>query len=188
MPVIEALFLRGRFTLEDVNATAWAMMFYCAGIPFFCSIKVITPAFFARKDMKTPMKVSIAAIIFNLIMNLILMIPLRQGGLALATVLSSVMNNTVLLILLHRNGFKLNWQELCSTILKTFLASGAAVAGAMAAIPYLMKLPHSAGGKFTGIMILLCIFGMIYIAASFIVKAAELREFLSILKRRGKKS
>jgi hypothetical protein len=82
----------------------------------------------------------------------------------------------------------LNGQELCSTILKTFLASGAAVAGAMAAIPYLMKLPHSAGGKFTGIMILLCIFGMIYIAASFIVKAAELREFLSILKRRGKKS
>ena len=188
VPVIEALFLRGRFTMEDVNATAWAMMFYCAGIPFFCSIKVITPAFFARKDMKTPMKVSIAAMIFNLIMNLILMIPLRQGGLALATVLSSILNNTVLLILLHRNGFKLNWHELGSTILKTCLASGAAVAGAMAAIPYLMELPRSTGGKFTGIMVLLCIFGVIYIAASFIVKAAELREFLSLLKRRGKKS
>ena len=187
-PIIEALFLRGRFTLEDVNSTAWAMMFYCAGIPFFCSIKVITPAFFARKDMKTPMKVSIAAIIFNLIMNLILMIPLRQGGLALATVLSSVMNNSVLLILLHRSGFRLNWKELLSTILKTCAASAAAVAVSMAAIPYLMMLPGSAGGKFTGIMILLALFGVIYLIASFIVKAAELREFLSLLKRRGRKN
>lgn len=186
--IIEALFLRGRFTAEDVSSTAWAMLFYCAGIPFFCSLKVITPAFFARKDMKTPMKVSIAAIIFNLIMNLALMIPLRQGGLALATVLSSVFNNVVLLVLLHRKSFKLDWRVLAVTICKSCLAAAAATAAGMAASPYLMSLPRGAGGKFAGIIILLFIFGTVYLAAGLIIRIAELREFLSLLKRRGKRS
>lgn len=186
--IIEALFLRGRFTMADVDSTAWAMLFYCAGIPFFCSLKVITPAFFARKDMKTPMKVSIAALIFNFIMNLILMIPLKQGGLALATVLSSVLNNVVLLFLLHRSGFKLNWRELGKTITKTFSASAAAVAAGLFAIPYLMQLPSNAGGKFVGIMILLCIFGVVYLIAAYVVRTAELREFISLLNRRGKRN
>lgn len=186
--IIEALFLRGRFTMADVDSTAWAMLFYCAGIPFFCSLKVITPAFFARKDMKTPMKISIIALIFNLIMNLVLMIPLKQGGLALATVLSSVLNNVVLLFLLHRSGFKLNWRELGKTITKTFSASAAAVAAGLFAIPYLMQLPSNAGGKFVGIMILLCIFGVVYLIAAYVVRTAELREFMSLLNRRGKRN
>ncbi len=186
--IIEALFLRGNFTMSDVDSMSWAMLFYCAGIPFFCSLKVITPAFFARKDMKTPMKVSIAALIFNFMMNLILMFPLKQGGLALATVLSSVLNNSVLLIILHRSSFKLNWQELGVTIAKTLVSSAVASAGTMLLAPYLMSLPGRAGGKFSGILLMLFVFGIIYFIANLLMRTAELREFLSLLKRRsGKK-
>ena len=185
--IIEALFLRGNFTMYDMTETSWAMLFYCMGIPFFCSVKVITPAFFARKDMKTPMKISMAAILINIILNLILMWKMKQGGLALATVLSSVFNNVLLLILLHKSNFRLNWRELLTTFSKTGIASVAAALVSLFIIPFLMKsgIP---GGKFPAIMVLLGCYGVIYLAASYLLRAAELNEFLCLLKKRGKKN
>ncbi len=182
--IIEALFLRGKFSMHDMDETAWAMLFYCTGIPFFCSLKVITPAFFARKDMKTPMKISILANILNLVLNLLLMYPLKQGGLALATVLASVFNNTILLFILHRSNLKLNWKELIFSLLKSFAACVPAVLISLSAIPLLMKIAKFNGGRFISIMILLMIFGISYFAGSFLVRSNELKEFVNILKRR----
>lgn len=186
--IIEALFLRGQFTLHDLKETSWAMLFYCTGIPFFCAVKVITPAFFARKDMKTPMKVSLFAIVFNIILNFVLMWPLKQGGLALATVLSSVFNNTVLLILLHRSNFQLDWKKLGVTFFKTVFSSGAAVLAGLLSVPYLVCVSQLRGGKFAATIVLLLIYGIVYLLASLAVRAEELHEFLSLLKKRGKKN
>lgn len=185
--IIEALFLRGNFTVTDMSETAWAMLFYCTGIPFFCSIKVITPAFFARKDMKTPMKISMVAIVCNMALNLILMFPLKQGGLALATVLSSVINNILLLVILHKRSFKLDWKELIFTILKTVYACTIAVLCGLSLLP-LIIIPDHLGGKFIAVVILLAIFGLAYLGASFIISSSELREFMSLLKRKGAKN
>ena len=186
--IIEALFLRGNFTMHDMNETSWAMLFYCMGIPFFCSVKVITPAFFARKDMKTPMKISMAAIAVNIVLNLILMWKMKQGGLALATVFSSVINNVLLIIFLHRSNFKLNWGELGITFFKS--AASSAIAGIISffTIPLLIKLNSLYGGKFLSIIVLLAFFGMIYLITNLLLRTAELHEFLSLLKRRGKKN
>ncbi len=186
--LIEALFLRGRFTIHDMAETSWAMLFYCMGIPFFCLVKVLTPAFFARKDMKTPMKISMVCIAFNLIMNIILVFPMKQGGLALATVLSSVLNNALLLILLHRNNFKLNWHELGVTFAKTCIAGAAATAAAFTANKFISALPQNFSGRLTMVCILMAIFGLTFFAIGFIIRTQEVREFTSLLKRRGKKS
>ena len=102
IPLLRLLYLRGAFTEHSLQETAWAMLFYGCGIPFFVAAKVVVPAFYARKDMTTPLKVSILCILVNLVLSLTLMVWLRQGGIALATVIASLLNNTLLLFLLHR--------------------------------------------------------------------------------------
>jgi len=101
--IIETLFSRGAFAKGILlNETAYTIFFYALGIPAFASLKIIVTAFYSRKNMKTPFKVSIFCLILNLILNLILMYPLRQGGVALATTLSSFINCAILIFLLKK--------------------------------------------------------------------------------------
>jgi putative peptidoglycan lipid II flippase len=104
------------------------VVFYGTGIPLFCSLKVIYPAFYARKKMWIPLKISLVAFVVNLVCNLILMRFLQQSGLALATVISSLINNSLLLWHLHREGFDLQVPSvasaLCRIILVAVIASG----------------------------------------------------------------
>jgi len=101
-PILRLLYMRGAFDQVALRETAWAMLFYGCGIPFFATTKILVPAFYARKDMTTPLKISIFCILLNLVLSLILMIWLRQGGIALATVIASMLNNALLLWMLHK--------------------------------------------------------------------------------------
>ena len=100
--MITLFYMRGRFDAESVRHTSYVVSFYAAGIPSFAAYKVIVAGFTARKDMVTPLWVSIITVSLNIIMNLILMVPLKQGGIALATVISSVTGNLILAFLLVR--------------------------------------------------------------------------------------
>ena len=100
--LITAFFKRGQFDVASVHATVYAMLFYIPGIPFFAMNKVTVAAFTARKDMSTPFKVSLAAVALNIILNLLLMHWFKQGGIALATALSSMFTNGMLIYLLLR--------------------------------------------------------------------------------------
>ena len=77
VPLLRLLYMRGAFTEVYLRETAWAMLFYGCGIPFFATTKIILPAFYGRKDMTTPLKISILCIIVNLVLSLTLMIWLR---------------------------------------------------------------------------------------------------------------
>ncbi len=100
--LIRLFFYRGAFGDAALHATTYAFSFYVLGIPSFAVMKITLMGFYARKDMKTPLQVSLFCIVLNLILNLILMWPLKQGGIALATVLSSLLNNLILLSILNR--------------------------------------------------------------------------------------
>ncbi|MEX2217490.1 MAG: murein biosynthesis integral membrane protein MurJ [Phycisphaerales bacterium] len=64
---------------------------------------VLTRAFYARGDMRTPMKVALAIVALNLALNLILIWPLREAGLAWATTISATIQCVILAILLSRS-------------------------------------------------------------------------------------
>ncbi len=125
--IINALFGRGKFIEGNiVNETAYTLLFYSLGIPAFATMKIVVTAFYSRKDMKTPFKVSMFCIILNLILNLILMYPLRQGGVALATVITSFLNCFILFYILKKQ-FKFSLNSVFLTCMKisivSFLAS-----------------------------------------------------------------
>ncbi len=104
VPILTVLFQRGAFTAADTAATATALAAYAAGLPAFVLVKVLAPAFFARHDTKTPVKLAVAAVLVNLSLTLILMRPLAHVGIALATSAAGWVNALGLLALLVRRG------------------------------------------------------------------------------------
>ena len=103
-PLIATLFLYGAMTANDVSQAATALQAYSLGVLTFMLIKVLAPGFFARQDLKTPVKIAIICMVVNMVLNLILIWPLQHVGLALATSLASMLNTTLLLRGLHRAG------------------------------------------------------------------------------------
>ena len=100
--IIRIFYNYGRFDEAAVRETAYAFLMYSAGIPLFAVFKISSVAFTSRRDMVTPLKVSLICISLNIVLNFALMMPLKQGGIALATIISSLLNNTLLLTIYNR--------------------------------------------------------------------------------------
>lgn len=107
-PLIATLFHYGEVTDRDVAMSAQSLRAYSAGLLAFMLIKVLAPGFFAREDIKTPVKIGIIAMVANMVFNLILIVPLAHAGLALATSLSAWLNGYLLWRGLRKEGA---WQS-----------------------------------------------------------------------------
>jgi putative peptidoglycan lipid II flippase len=103
-PILSVLFQRGAFSPGDTAATAAALSAYAAGLPAFVLVRVLAPAFFARHDTATPVKVAVAAMAANLCLTLVLMQFLAHVGIALATTVAGWVNALTLLVMLIRRG------------------------------------------------------------------------------------
>ena len=103
-PLIATLFFYGAMTANDVTQAAAALQAYALGVLTFMLIKVLAPGFFARQDLKTPVRIAMISMVVNMVLNLILIWPLQHVGLALATSLASMLNTGLLLWGLYRLG------------------------------------------------------------------------------------
>ncbi|GBR00942.1 integral membrane protein MviN [Acetobacter oeni LMG 21952] len=101
-PIMQVLFSHGSFTLLDGTLAAQSLRAYALGLPAFVLIKVLSPAFFARGDTSTPVKVGFFTMALNLVLNLLLMRPLAHVGPPLASSLAAIVNVTILSMLLYR--------------------------------------------------------------------------------------
>jgi len=96
-PLIKIIFERGSFESYSTDITSFALLFYCLALTGYAGIKMLASCFYALEDTKTPVKAASWALLINLILNLILMWPLKVGGLALATAISVSVNFMLLL-------------------------------------------------------------------------------------------
>ena len=64
-PIISLIYQRGEFDAFDTNMTAWALAAYSLGLAGYAAIKVLSPAFYALDDAKTPMYISLASILVH---------------------------------------------------------------------------------------------------------------------------
>ncbi len=103
-PVMWTLFGRGAFDAESARLSAQSLAAYALGLPAFVLVKVLAPAFFARGDTATPVKIGVAAVALNLAMNVAFMVPLQHIGPALATSLAAIFNVGWLGVVLIRQG------------------------------------------------------------------------------------
>ncbi len=132
-PIVTVLFERGAFGAVEAQATAAALAVYAAGLPAYVLVKVLAPGYFARQDTATPVKVGVAALAVNLVLNLILMGPFLHVGIAMATAISSWLNAGLLAWILYRRGHLVVDQRLKSRLPRTAAATALMAAALMAA-------------------------------------------------------
>ncbi|MBN2646336.1 MAG: murein biosynthesis integral membrane protein MurJ [Thiotrichales bacterium] len=101
-PLLVTLFFYGAFTAQDVQMSSLSLMAYSFGLLGFILVKILAPAFYARKEMKTPVKVAVVALLTNIVLNLLLIGPFAHVGLAAATSISAFVNAGLLYWYLRR--------------------------------------------------------------------------------------
>ncbi|AKI02607.1 murein biosynthesis integral membrane protein MurJ [Hoeflea sp. IMCC20628] len=87
-PIIALVFERGAFTRETTLVTASVLAAFSIGLPAFVLSKIFTPVFYAREDMRTPLKASVVSVVINIVGSLVLFPRLGVMGLAIATSLA----------------------------------------------------------------------------------------------------
>jgi len=109
-PIVRVLFERGAFTAADTPATASALAAFAAGLPAFVLIKVLQPAFFAREDTRTPMRLAMVNLLVNAVGSALLFFAFQRAGLqghvgiAIATTLAGWINAAMLWRALEARG------------------------------------------------------------------------------------
>lgn len=122
-PIIRLLFERGAFDSFTTIMTAQALLFYSLGLWAFAGLRVFVSAFYSLQDTITPVKVAVVAMIANIVFSLLLMGPLKHGGLALALSLASTMQLLILIFLLRRRIGGIEGRAVAGSMAKSFFSS-----------------------------------------------------------------
>jgi len=101
-PIVYIFFQRGEFSLYSTSITSQALIFYCFGLVFYGMAKILVSGLHSLQDTSTPVKIAGICLLINILLNLILMFPLKIGGLALASSITSSINFFTLFYLLKR--------------------------------------------------------------------------------------
>lgn len=164
-PLVFGLFGGGRFDLASGLLTANALFFYSIGLCAYAGTKILQSCFFALKDTVTPAKAAFGALVMNIILNAVLMFPLKIGGLALATSISGIITFFFLFFILKARLAGFGGQKIFPAFLRMLAA-----AFCMAAVCFLVKGALNLG------WVLLC-GALSYIIFCFVFGVAELKEF-----------
>ncbi|MBR1374926.1 MAG: murein biosynthesis integral membrane protein MurJ [Cardiobacteriaceae bacterium] len=103
--LLAAFFYGGKFTTYDVERTAASLQVYSCAALFLILVKILAPAFYARQDTKTPVKIAIVAMLTNVVLAVILSRYFAHIGLAMSATISAVVNVCLLTLSLKKFGF-----------------------------------------------------------------------------------
>ncbi|MBI3526707.1 MAG: murein biosynthesis integral membrane protein MurJ [Betaproteobacteria bacterium] len=103
VPLISTLFQHGAFTFDDVMMTRNALIAYSVGLLALILVKVLAPGFYARQNIRTPVKIALIVLVATQLMNLAFIWKLQHAGLALAISLGACLNAALLFYKLRRH-------------------------------------------------------------------------------------
>jgi putative peptidoglycan lipid II flippase len=118
--IIHVLFERGEFTAYSTGITSSALFFYSFGLCAYAGIKILVSVYYSMGDTKTPVRTAARALFINLALNLMLMFPLKIGGLALATSIAATTNFVMLYVLLTKKIGDFGTREILTLLTKVF--------------------------------------------------------------------
>jgi putative peptidoglycan lipid II flippase len=206
-PMMWVLFGRGAFDAESARLSAQALTAYAVGLPAVVLLKVLTPAFFARADMATPVKIGMITLALNFGLNLLfnasIVVPaavapwlprLELIGPPLATSLAALFNLTCLGVLLARRGHLVADAPMRRRLPRMALAA-AAMAATLWIAQHLLFAPGAHGtvgpgwmehgGRWAALAALVALGGGVYLLAGQLFGAFDARDTLRLLSRRA---
>ena len=127
-PLIATLFMHGQFGTQDVLMTRDALIAYSVGLVGLILVKILAPGYYARQDIRTPVKMALWTLAATQLMNLAFIVPLKHAGLALAIGLGGCINAALLFQGLRRSGIyrpDAGWRAFSAKVLAALACMGA---------------------------------------------------------------
>jgi putative peptidoglycan lipid II flippase len=186
-PIVAMLYQRGEFGAAAVEMTAWALAWYAAGMVGHALYEILTRAFYAQRDTKTPVIVGVLAMSLNVVLSFALSAWFRQigwmphGGLALANSLATALEVLILFIILHRRLGGVHGRALLDGLLRFGLAAAAMSASLLAWNGFAAELnPWLAGlgGVTLG--------GIVYALGLVLLRVSEVGMIFRVILRRAR--
>ena len=129
--IVDVLYGYGRFTADDVRHTGLALAAYCVGIPAFSFNRILAPAFYARKDTRTPVRIGMVSVLTNMAGNAAaLYLGYGYLGIALAASVAGCVQMSLLLVTLRRKAGRIGGRIMARALAWTVLVC-ALMAGSM---------------------------------------------------------
>src|SRR4029453_9159257 len=185
-PIVALLLQRGHFTPHDTDATAAALLFYAPGLLGYSAVKIASPSFYSLGDSRTPVTVSVAAVLTNLTINLLLVRVMGYRGLALGTALAAMFNAGMLLWLLRRRLGGVDGGRVSVALIKITVASAAMGAAAQLSARWLAVLMPATNSIARAIQLgaAIVVGILVLVAAARLLRPAEFDEaFARVLRR-----
>ncbi|MBC8413255.1 MAG: murein biosynthesis integral membrane protein MurJ [Nitrospira sp.] len=184
-PIIHVLLQRGEFTAVATSETAYALIFYSYGMWAFVGARVLASTFHSMQDTKTPVKAAAVSIITNIVFSLLLMGPLKHGGLALANSIAAAVNFIILYILLRKKIGRIDGKKIMFSAGKIVFAS-IMMAGAGKVVLNMFMWQQAASsivkGSILALVIGFCI--GLYVLIMYIFKSEELQYLLKMKRKK----
>ena len=178
-PLVRLLLERGRFDPSSTQAVAWALQFYALGLVAHSALEILTRGFYSMHDTRTPVAIGVGAMILNIILSLVLIEPLRHGGLALANSLATIVETVLLLMIIRGRLGGFDNSTLVRSAAKTGLAAtvmGVAILWFTTWTATSSTLLQVGGAVIMG--------GFLFLAVSVTTGSEELRALRSVVKRK----
>ncbi|HSM98510.1 MAG TPA: murein biosynthesis integral membrane protein MurJ [Gallionella sp.] len=104
VPLLSTFFQRGAFVAHDVLMTSYALIGYSVGLIGMILVKILAPGFYARQDIRTPVKIGIVTLLATQAMNALFIGWIQHAGLALSIGLGACLNSAILFHYLRKHG------------------------------------------------------------------------------------
>ena len=183
-PIISVLFERGAFLSNDTLYTANVLSMFAIGLPAYILIKVLVTCFFAREDTKIPLYVSIASVVINIILSLILIQSMRETGIALATAISAWVNALLLYVILKmKDNITLDSRLInhgVKTVICSIIMGGACYYLNLTLFPHMNM--HSTTNNVAALIIAIMACNIIYMTMIFMLKVLTIDELKGFIK------
>ena len=187
-PIVRVIFERRAFLPSDTLATAAALQYYAVGLLGYSIVRIAAPTFYALGDSRTPVQISVVAVLVNAVLNVVLAELFGYRGLALGTSIAALFNAAGLLWLLRRRLDGLDDRRLLSSFSRIAMAS--VVMGAAALLIERLLSQWIAGDAFLSQALRLTLtigFALVVLATTaHVLRIREFREAIAlVLKRSG---
>jgi putative peptidoglycan lipid II flippase len=177
-PLARLLYERREFTPADTLRTARVIACYAIGVWAYCALPVLVRGYYALGDRLTPVRVGVTVVGVNFCLNLALIWPLAESGLAVATTIGASVQVVILAVAFSRRKAPLNWPSLSATILRTLLATFAMGLGCYGSARLLRPAPGLVG-SLLGVLVPFSIAMVAYLGTAWLLRAPELSLLLS---------
>jgi putative peptidoglycan lipid II flippase len=179
VPLIQLLFERGEFQDTSTELVATALGFYALGLIGHSGVEILTRAFYALHDTRTPVLLGVVSLVLNLILSLSLIGPMQIAGLALANTVAALTEMVLLAVTLRARLGGLDDRRVVTSALKTATASLAMALGVLGFLSLTEQAGAIARGA-GGILVGSCVFG----GTALLLRVDELQSVIRVIRRR----